>query len=86
MKAQSVALVTGSSSGIGLETALLLARNGFKTYASMRDLKKSKKNCRCKLFNSMLMMTGLSKNVVIVTEIITDAKIYILISDTSLHI
>jgi NAD(P)-dependent dehydrogenase (short-subunit alcohol dehydrogenase family) len=42
MKAQSVALVTGSSSGIGFETALLLARNGFKTYASMRNLGKSK--------------------------------------------
>jgi NAD(P)-dependent dehydrogenase (short-subunit alcohol dehydrogenase family) len=42
MKAQSVALVTGSSSGIGLETALLLARNGFKTYACMRNLEKSK--------------------------------------------
>jgi NAD(P)-dependent dehydrogenase (short-subunit alcohol dehydrogenase family) len=42
MKAQNVALVTGSSSEIGFETALLLARNGFKTYASMRDLKKSK--------------------------------------------
>ena len=42
MKPQSVALVTGSSSGIGYETALLLARNGFKTYASMRNLGKSK--------------------------------------------
>ena len=42
MKAQKVALVTGSSSGIGLETALLLARNGFHTYASMRNLEKSK--------------------------------------------
>jgi NAD(P)-dependent dehydrogenase (short-subunit alcohol dehydrogenase family) len=42
MKAQNVALVTGSSSGIGFETALLLARNGFKTYASMRNLEKSK--------------------------------------------
>jgi NAD(P)-dependent dehydrogenase (short-subunit alcohol dehydrogenase family) len=42
MKAQSVALVTGNSSGIGFETALLLARNGFNTYASMRNLKKSK--------------------------------------------
>ncbi|MBD0359647.1 MAG: SDR family oxidoreductase [Nitrososphaeraceae archaeon] len=37
-----VAVVTGSSSGIGFETALLLARNGFHTYASMRNLEKSK--------------------------------------------
>src|ERR1043165_7359640 len=41
MKAQNIALVTGSSSGIGFETALLLARNGFNTYASMRNLEKS---------------------------------------------
>jgi len=37
-----VAVVTGSSSGIGFETALLLARTGFHTYASMRNLEKSK--------------------------------------------
>jgi NAD(P)-dependent dehydrogenase (short-subunit alcohol dehydrogenase family) len=35
-----VALVTGSSSGIGYETSLLLARNQYVTYASMRNLKK----------------------------------------------
>ena len=33
--------MTGSSSGIGFETALLLARNGFITYASMRNFEKS---------------------------------------------
>ena len=33
-----VAVVTGSSSGIGLETSLLLAKNGFHTYATMRKL------------------------------------------------
>ena len=38
----SVALITGSSSGIGLATAIMLARNGINTYASMRNLKKSK--------------------------------------------
>ena len=38
---EKVALVTGSSSGIGLETALALARDGFHTFASMRDAKKS---------------------------------------------
>jgi len=39
---QKVAVVTGSSGGIGFETSLLLAQNGFKTYATMRDLSKSK--------------------------------------------
>ena len=38
-----VAVITGSSSGIGFETALLLARSGFHTYATMRNLEKSKK-------------------------------------------
>ena len=36
-----VAVVTGSSSGIGFETSLLLAQNQFKTYATMRNLNKS---------------------------------------------
>jgi short-subunit dehydrogenase len=38
---ESVAIVTGSSSGIGLETSLLLAKNGFYTYATMRNTDKS---------------------------------------------
>ena len=29
-----IAVVTGSSTGIGFETTLLLARNGFYTYAT----------------------------------------------------
>jgi NAD(P)-dependent dehydrogenase (short-subunit alcohol dehydrogenase family) len=33
-----VAVVTGSSSGIGFETSVLLARNGFYTYATMRNI------------------------------------------------
>ncbi|HEY9399548.1 MAG TPA: SDR family oxidoreductase [Nitrososphaeraceae archaeon] len=36
-----VALITGCSSGIGYETALMLARNGFNTFATMRKIKKS---------------------------------------------
>ncbi|MGZ8891082.1 MAG: SDR family oxidoreductase [Nitrososphaeraceae archaeon] len=41
MENQNIALVTGSSSGIGFETSLFLARNGFYTYATMRDTRKS---------------------------------------------
>jgi NAD(P)-dependent dehydrogenase (short-subunit alcohol dehydrogenase family) len=43
MQQKSTALVTGSSSGIGFETSLSLARAGFYTYATMRDLHKSSK-------------------------------------------
>ncbi len=33
-------LITGTSSGIGLHTAILLAKNNFKVYATMRDTSK----------------------------------------------
>ena len=39
---KKVAIVTGSSSGIGFETSLLLSRNGFFTYLTMRNLDKAK--------------------------------------------
>lgn len=35
-------MVTGSPSGIGFETSLLLAKNGFRTYATVRNLDKAK--------------------------------------------
>jgi len=38
---EKVAVVTGTSSGIGFETALALAREGYYTYATMRDTTKS---------------------------------------------
>ena len=38
MISQQVAVVTGSSSGMGYETSLILTRNGFHTYATMRKL------------------------------------------------
>lgn len=37
---EKIAIVTGSSSGIGFETALALAREGYYTCATMRDTKK----------------------------------------------
>jgi NAD(P)-dependent dehydrogenase (short-subunit alcohol dehydrogenase family) len=40
---QKVAVITGSSSGIGLETSLTLARNGFLTYATARSIEKGVK-------------------------------------------
>ena len=38
---KKVALVTGSSSGIGFETSLALARSGFYTYAAIRNMNDS---------------------------------------------
>ena len=38
---EKVALVTGCSSGVGLETALALARDGYHTFASMRNIGKA---------------------------------------------
>ena len=43
MKRNKTALVTGCSSGIGYSTCLLLARNNFKVYGTVRNLSKSKK-------------------------------------------
>jgi NAD(P)-dependent dehydrogenase (short-subunit alcohol dehydrogenase family) len=38
MTSQKVAVITGSSSGMGFETPLALARNGYDTYATMRNI------------------------------------------------
>lgn len=40
---KKVVLITGTSSGLGLETAVLLAQHDFKVYASMRNLAKQQK-------------------------------------------
>ncbi|MEK6909960.1 MAG: SDR family NAD(P)-dependent oxidoreductase, partial [Candidatus Aenigmatarchaeota archaeon] len=39
----NVILITGCSSGIGLATAVLLAKNNYKVYATMRDLSRKEK-------------------------------------------
>ncbi|HZD81286.1 MAG TPA: SDR family oxidoreductase [Nitrososphaeraceae archaeon] len=41
MKEEKVAVVTGTSTGIGYETSLALARDDFLTYATMRNLNKA---------------------------------------------
>lgn len=43
MKDKKTVLVTGCSSGIGYATSLVLSRNNFMTYGSLRDLSKSGK-------------------------------------------
>ena len=40
---EKTAMVTGSSTGNGFETYLMLARNGFYTYATLRNVDKSKR-------------------------------------------
>ena len=43
MQQEKVAIVTGSSTGIGFETSLALARSGFCTYAAIRNMNDSDK-------------------------------------------
>lgn len=40
---EKVAIVTGTTSGIGYETCLSLARDGYYTFATVRDVKKAEK-------------------------------------------
>lgn len=40
IKSEIIVIITGSSSGIGLESVVLPARNGYITYAMMRSPEK----------------------------------------------
>ncbi len=59
-----IALVTGTSSGLGLETSILLAKNGYKVYATMRNLKK----------NGILLKRAQEESVVIETLMLDVTK------------
>jgi len=59
---QKVAAVTGSSTGTGFETSLILARNGFHTYATMRKLEGEKTKPPTEVVKNeilLLQVTGL---------------------------
>ena len=68
MISQQVAVVTGSSGGMGYETSLIFARNRFHTYATMRKLEgqgskqitdiTKNENLPLQIINLMLMMTS----------------------------
>lgn len=55
MQGERVAVVTGSSTGNGFDTSLLLAKNGYHTYATMRNLDKSTRIKEIAKKDSMLL-------------------------------
>jgi NAD(P)-dependent dehydrogenase (short-subunit alcohol dehydrogenase family) len=60
---QKVAVVTGSSTGIGLETSLELAKNGFYTYATVRNLDDKSSNITEKARNENLPLQAIPLDV-----------------------
>ena len=77
---EKIAVVTGSSSGIGFETALALAREGYYTYATMRNTKKGstileiakKENLKMEVLELDVDREGTIKDSI--TKIIQDKK------------
>ncbi|MFZ0514601.1 MAG: SDR family NAD(P)-dependent oxidoreductase [Candidatus Nitrosopolaris sp.] len=66
-----VAVVIGSSSGIGFETSLALARNGFHTYATMRNLEEKSSHITEKARNENMFQDGGS---IILTASVNSSK------------
>ena len=60
---QKVAVVTGSSNGTGFEAPLTLARNGFHTYASMRNLEEKSSHITEKARNENLPLQAIQLDV-----------------------
>jgi NAD(P)-dependent dehydrogenase (short-subunit alcohol dehydrogenase family) len=56
-QAEEVAIVTGGSTGMGFETSLMLARNGFHTYVTMCKLEDGLRQITDIIFISLLRIT-----------------------------
>jgi NAD(P)-dependent dehydrogenase (short-subunit alcohol dehydrogenase family) len=63
MQDQKVSVVTGSSSGMGFETSFALARNGFHTYATMRNLEEKSSHITEKARNENLPLQAIQLDV-----------------------
>lgn len=81
-------LITGTSTGVGFESAILFAKNGYKVYATMRNLKKADalktkiKNGNLDIEILLLDITDVSSiNSALDTIIKKDGKIDILINN-----
>lgn len=85
---RKVAIVTGSSSGIGYATALELARNGYLTYATMRnpakgaDLIKTAKDENLPIKIEQLDVTDLDSIRGFMTKI---SRIDVLVNNAGVH-
>lgn len=62
------ACITGSNSGVGLALSVLLAKNNYKVYATMRNLSSGKE------LSEELEKEGVSKNVTMVALDVTSDK------------
>ncbi len=69
-------LITGTSTGVGFESAILFAKNGFKVYATMRNLKKAD-NLRNKINEEKLNIDILTLDVTLNDSIESAIKVII---------
>ncbi|WP_299710990.1 SDR family oxidoreductase [uncultured Tenacibaculum sp.] len=81
-------LITGTSTGVGFETALLFAENNFKVYATMRNLNKSdalQKEIKTRNLSIEILELDVTKNDSIVKTVQTiidkDGKLDILLNN-----
>ena len=81
-------LITGTSTGVGFESAILFAQNGYKVYATMRNLHKSEKlkaSCKSLSLDIEILQLDVSDSQSITNAVNTiiqrDGKIDILLNN-----